>query len=261
MDESRRQALSASLAQIQRQFGRGAIMRMGERGASVSNVEVIPTGSLALDVALGIGGLPKGRIVEIYGPESSGKTTLALEVVAECQKHGGAAVFIDAEHALDPTYAEKLGVDMQELVISQPDTGEQGLEIADMLVRSGAVDLIVIDSVAALTPPHRARGRDGGYAGRAASASDVESATQNYCKHRSIENLAHFHQSDSHENRCDVRQSRNDDRRQCVEVLRLGASGYPPHQRDQAWRRSDWQRDARESRKKQVGAAIQKSRV
>ncbi|MGU9977923.1 MAG: recombinase RecA [Candidatus Oxydemutatoraceae bacterium WSBS_2016_MAG_OTU14] len=151
MDENRKQALSASLAQIQRQFGKGAVMRMGEDNA-VPDIEVIPTGSLALDVALGIGGLPKGRVIEIYGPESSGKTTLALQVVAECQKQGGTAIYIDAEHALDPAYATKLGVNCQDLLISQPDTGEQGLNIADTLARSGAVDVIVIDSVAALTP-------------------------------------------------------------------------------------------------------------
>lgn len=152
MDENRKQALSASLAQIQRQFGKGAVMRMGGEGFSIPDIEVIPTGSLALDVALGIGGLPKGRVIEIYGPESSGKTTLALQVVAECQKQNGTAVYIDAEHALDPSYAEKLGVQVKELLISQPDTGEQGLDIADTLARSGAVDLIVVDSVAALTP-------------------------------------------------------------------------------------------------------------
>ncbi len=152
MDENRKQALSASLAQIQRQFGKGAIMRMGENGTAIPDIEVIPTGSLALDAALGVGGLPKGRIVEVYGPESSGKTTLTLQVVAECQKQGGVAVFVDAEHALDPAYSEKIGVNIQELLISQPDTGEQGLEIVDMLIRSGSVDLIVVDSVAALTP-------------------------------------------------------------------------------------------------------------
>ncbi len=151
MDENRQKALGAALAQIEKQFGTGSIMRMGDRGA-IRDVEVVSTGSLSLDVALGIGGLPKGRVVEVYGPESSGKTTLALHVVAEIQKQGGTAAFVDAEHALDPPYAGKLGVNIEELLVSQPDHGEQALEITDMLVRSGAVDIVVIDSVAALTP-------------------------------------------------------------------------------------------------------------
>lgn len=151
MDENRAKALSAALGQIEKQFGKGSVMRMGDSGA-VRNIEAISTGSIGLDVALGVGGLPKGRVVEIYGPESSGKTTLTLQVVAEAQKLGGTAAFIDAEHALDPQYAEKLGVNVDELLVSQPDTGEQALEITDMLVRSGAVDVVVIDSVAALTP-------------------------------------------------------------------------------------------------------------
>jgi len=151
MDDNRKKALAAALSQIERQFGKGSVMRMGDEGA-IPNVEAISTGSLNLDIALGIGGLPKGRVVEIYGPESSGKTTLTLHVIAEMQKAGGTAAFVDAEHALDPQYAEKLGVDIDELLVSQPDTGEQALEITDMLVRSGAVDIVVVDSVAALTP-------------------------------------------------------------------------------------------------------------
>jgi recombination protein RecA len=151
MDENRKKALSAALGQIEKQFGKGSVMRMGDINA-VRNVDVISTGSLGLDIALGVGGVPRGRVVEIYGPESSGKTTLTLHVVAEAQKVGGTAAFVDAEHALDPLYAEKLGVDMDELLVSQPDTGEQALEITDMLVRSGAVDVVVVDSVAALTP-------------------------------------------------------------------------------------------------------------
>jgi len=150
MDENKKRALSAALSQIEKQFGKGSVMRMGD--GNVEPAEVIGTGSLMLDLALGIGGLPKGRVVEIYGPESSGKTTLTLQTIAECQKTGGTAAFIDAEHALDPGYAQKLGVNMDDLLVSQPDTGEQALEIADMLVRSNAVDLVVIDSVAALTP-------------------------------------------------------------------------------------------------------------
>ncbi|WP_457669315.1 recombinase RecA [Thiolapillus sp.] len=151
MDENRKKALAAALGQIEKQFGKGSVMRMGD-GTSIANIEAISTGSLGLDIALGIGGVPKGRVVEIYGPESSGKTTLTLHIVAESQKTGGTCAFVDAEHALDPQYAEKLGVDMDELLVSQPDTGEQALEITDMLVRSGAVDVVVVDSVAALTP-------------------------------------------------------------------------------------------------------------
>ncbi|MBL6737869.1 MAG: recombinase RecA [Litoricola sp.] len=150
MDDNRRKALDAALSQIERQFGKGAVMRMGDSPREA--IPAISTGSLGLDIALGIGGLPKGRIVEVYGPESSGKTTLTLQTIAECQKVGGTAAFIDAEHALDPIYAGKLGVNVDDLLVSQPDTGEQALEIADMLVRSGSVDILVIDSVAALTP-------------------------------------------------------------------------------------------------------------
>src|SRR6056300_1737493 len=150
MDPNKQKALDAALGQIERQFGKGTVMRMGDREHVA--MPAISTGSLGLDIALGIGGLPKGRICEIYGPESSGKTTLTLQVIAEAQKEGGTAAFIDAEHALDPQYAEKLGVQMDELIVSQPDTGEQALEVAEMLVRSGAVDVVVVDSVAALTP-------------------------------------------------------------------------------------------------------------
>jgi recombination protein RecA len=159
MDDNKRKALSAALGQIEKQFGKGAVMRMGDH-ATVA-IETIPTGSLMLDIALGIGGLPRGRVVEIYGPESSGKTTLALQVIAQAQKLGGACAFIDAEHALDPIYADKLGVKVDDLLLSQPDTGEQALEIADMLVRSSAVDVVVIDSVAALTPRAEIEGEMG----------------------------------------------------------------------------------------------------
>jgi recombination protein RecA len=151
VDENRKKALAAALGQIERQFGKGAVMRLGDSSVS-RDIEVISTGSLNVDIALGIGGLPKGRVIEIYGPESSGKTTMTLHAIAECQKSGGTAAFIDAEHALDPVYAEKLGVQIDDLMVSQPDTGEQALEITDMLVRSGGVDMVVIDSVAALTP-------------------------------------------------------------------------------------------------------------
>ncbi|MCO6440973.1 MAG: recombinase RecA [Nitrococcus mobilis] len=160
MDENRKKALNITLGQIEKQFGKGTVMRMGDVQA-VRDVPVISTGSLSLDIALGIGGLPRGRVVEIYGPESSGKTTLTLQTIAEAQKAGGIAAFVDAEHALDPDYAQKLGVDIDELLLSQPDTGEQALEITDMLVRSGAVDIIVVDSVAALTPKAEIEGEMG----------------------------------------------------------------------------------------------------
>lgn len=151
MDENRSKALAAALSQIEKQFGKGSIMRLGTHDVA-GDIQIVSTGSLGLDIALGVGGLPRGRVIEIYGPESSGKTTLTLQVIAEMQKIGGTAAFIDAEHALDPQYAKKIGVNVQELLISQPDNGEQALEIADMLVRSGSVDIVVVDSVAALTP-------------------------------------------------------------------------------------------------------------
>ncbi len=160
MDDNRKKALSAALSQIEKQFGKGSVMRMGDSGA-LHDVEAISTGSLGLDIALGIGGVPKGRVVEIYGPESSGKTTLTLQIIAESQKTGGTCAFVDAEHALDPVYAEKLSVDIDDLLVSQPDTGEQALEITDMLVRSGAVDVVVVDSVAALTPKAEIEGEMG----------------------------------------------------------------------------------------------------
>jgi recombination protein RecA len=160
MEENRKKALVAALGQIEKQFGKGSVMRLGDASASY-DVEAVSTGSLGLDIALGVGGLPKGRVIEIYGPESSGKTTLTLQVIAEAQRAGGTAAFVDAEHALDPVYAAKLGVNVQELLVSQPDTGEQALEITDMLVRSSAVDVIVVDSVAALTPKAEIEGEMG----------------------------------------------------------------------------------------------------
>ena len=159
MDDNKSKALNAALSQIEKQFGKNTVMRLGDN--TVLAVEAVSTGSLTLDIALGIGGLPKGRIVEIYGPESSGKTTMTLQAIAQCQKAGGTCAFIDAEHALDPQYARKLGVDLDNLLVSQPDNGEQALEIADMLVRSGAVDMIVVDSVAALTPRAEMEGEMG----------------------------------------------------------------------------------------------------
>ena len=160
VNENKTKALSAALAQIERQFGKGSIMRLGDNEIT-RDIQIVSTGSLSLDIALGVGGYPRGRVIEIYGPESSGKTTLALQAISEMQKIGGTAAFIDAEHALDPNYAQKLGVNVSELLISQPDTGEQALEIADMLVRSGSIDIVVIDSVAALTPKAEIEGEMG----------------------------------------------------------------------------------------------------
>jgi recombination protein RecA len=161
MDDNRKKALAAALGQIEKQFGKGSVMRLGDAQAAARDIDVVSTGSLGLDIALGVGGLPRGRVVEIYGPESSGKTTLTLQVIAEIQRKGGTAAFVDAEHALDPAYAQKLGVKIEDLLISQPDTGEQALEIADMLVRSSAVDVVVIDSVAALVPKAEIEGEMG----------------------------------------------------------------------------------------------------
>jgi len=160
MDDNRKKALTAALSQIEKQFGKGSVMRLGDAGPT-PDVQVVSTGSLALDIALGVGGLPRGRVVEIYGPEASGKTTMMLSAIAQAQKTGGVAAFVDAEHALDPAYAEKLGVNLKDLLVSQPDTGEQALEITDMLVRSGAVDIVVVDSVAALTPKAEIEGEMG----------------------------------------------------------------------------------------------------
>ena len=174
MDDNKKKALGAALMQIEKQFGKGSVMRMGDVAYS-RDIDVVSTGSLGLDIALGVGGLPRGRVVEIYGPESSGKTTLTLQVIAEMQKLGGVAAFVDAEHALDCGYAQKLGVNVDDLLVSQPDTGEQALEIVDMLVRSGAVDIVVIDSVAALTPKAEIEGDMGRFTHGATSAFDVPS--------------------------------------------------------------------------------------
>ena len=160
MDENKQKALQLAIGQIEKDHGKGALMKLGE-GATYPDIEAVSTGSLTLDAALGIGGLTKGRVVEIYGPESSGKTTLTLQIIAQCQKEGGTCAFIDAEHALDPQYAEKLGVNVDELLLSQPDTGEQALEVADMLVKSKSVDLVIIDSVAALVPRAEIEGEMG----------------------------------------------------------------------------------------------------
>ena len=183
--DGKEKALELAILQIEKSYGKGSIMRLGS-GESPPETGVISTGALGIDIALGIGGVPRGRVVEIFGPESSGKTTLALHIVAEAQKTGGIAAFIDAEHALDLTYARALGVRTDDLLISQPDTGEQALEIAEMLVRSGAIDVVVVDSVAALVPARRDRGRDGRCPRRSAGAPDVAGAAQAHRRHRAV---------------------------------------------------------------------------
>ena len=215
----KQKALESALAQIERSFGKGSIMRLGSTPAL--DIEAISTGSIGLDIALGIGGLPKGRVIEIYGPESSGKTTLALHVIAEEQGMGGVCAFVDAEHALDPVYAKKLGVNIDELLISQPDTGEQALEITETLVRSGAVSVVVVNSVAALTPEGRARGRDGRRPGRRPGPADEPGDAQAHRRHQPLELHGDLHQPDPHEDRRDVRLAGDHLRRQRAEVLRL----------------------------------------
>ena len=208
MDKSK--ALDAALTQIERAFGKGSIMRLGKNDKSM-DIEAISTGSLGLDIALGVGGLPRGRVIEIYGPESSGKTTLALHAVAEAQKKGGICAFIDAEHALDPIYARKLGVKVDDLLISQPDAGEQALEIADTLVRSGAIDVLVIDFGRGAGAARRARRRDGRHAARPAGAADEPGAAQAHRLDHQVEHDGDLHQPDPHEDRRDVRLARDDD--------------------------------------------------
>jgi recombination protein RecA len=233
MDDNKAKALAAALQQIEKQFGKGSIMKMGDAEID-EGIQVVSTGSLGLDIALGIGGLPRGRVVEIYGPESSGKTTLCLQVVAEMQKLGGVAAFIDAEHALDPQYAQKLGVNVNELLISQPDNGEQALEIADMLVRSASVDIVVIDSVAALTPRAEIEGDMGdqmvGLHARLMSQA-LRKLTANIKKDQYAGDL---HQPDPDEDRRHVRLAGNHHRRQRAQVLRLRPPRHPSHRLDQA---------------------------
>ncbi len=235
-------------------------MRLGESEVA-KDIRAISTGSLGLDLALGIGGLPRGRVVEIYGPESSGKTTLALSVVAQMQKIGGTAAFIDAEHALDPQYAGKLGVDIDQLLISQPDNGEQALEIADMLVRSSSVEVVVIDSVAALVPKAEIEGEMGRTANGPAGAPDEPGAAQAHRQHQALQHAGDIHQPDPDENRGDVRQSRDHHGRQRAQVLCFRAHRYPAYRRDQEGRRGDRLRDARQGRQEQGRAAVPAGRV
>ena len=205
MDKSK--ALDAALSQIERNFGKGSIMKLGKNDKSM-DIEVVSTGSLGLDIALGVGGLPRGRVVEIYGPESSGKTTLALHCVAEAQKKGGICAFIDAEHALDPIYARKLGVNVDDLLISQPDHGEQALEIADTLVRSGAIDVLVVDSVAALVPRAELEGEMGDALPGLQARLMSPGAAQAHRLDQQVQHHGDLHQPDPHEDRRDVRLAR-----------------------------------------------------
>ena len=260
MDDSKSKALAAALAQIEKQFGKGSIMKMGEAQVQ-SDLSVVSTGSLGLDIALGVGGLPRGRVVEVYGPESSGKTTLCLQVVAQVQKAGGVAAYIDAENALDPVYAGKLGVKVGDMLISQPDTGEQGLEIADMLVRSGGVDVIVIDSVAALVPRAEIEGEMGDQLPGLQARLMSQALRKLTVEHQARQRTGHFHQPDTHEDRRHVRQSGNDHRRQRAQVLRVGAPRHPPHRIDQERRRGRRQRDSRQGREKQDRSTLPRGPV
>ena len=208
MDKTK--ALDAALSQIERAFGKGSIMRLGQDG-KVVEIATISTGSIGLDMALGVGGLPRGRVIEIYGPESSGKTTLALHTIAEAQKRGGICAFIDAEHALDPIYARKLGVNVDDLLISQPDAGEQALEIADTLVRSGAIDVLVVDSVAALTPRAELEGEMGDQLPGSQARLMSQALRKLTALDLALEHDGDLHQPDPHEDRRDVRQPGDDD--------------------------------------------------
>ena len=260
MDEDRKRALRSALSQIERQFGKGAVMRMGDASA-VRDVGFISTGSLGLDVALGIGGLPRGRVVEIYGPESSGKTTLTLEVVAQAQKQGGTAAFIDAEHALDPQYAEKIGVNVDELLVSQPDTGEQALEIADMIVRSGGGGCRGHRFGGGAHAPRGARRGDGRLPRRVACAAHVAGAAQAHRQHQALQHPGDFHQPDPDEDRCDVRQPRDHDRGQCAQVLRFGAPRHPAHRLDQEGGRDNRQRNPGQGGQEQARPSLQEGGV
>ena len=219
---SRSRELDAAIATITKSYGEGSIMRLGDARAQIK-IDVIPTGSLAMDLALGVGGIPRGRVVEIFGPESSGKTTLMLHVIANAQKAGGLAAFIDAEHALDPGYAKKLGVNLDDLLVSQPDSGEEALTICETLARSNALDVIVIDSVAALVPKAELEG-EMGMATMGMQARLMSQALRKLTADSGqVQNDVHFHQSIARKGRRDVRQSRNDARRQGAEILRQRA--------------------------------------
>ena len=259
MTVDREEALETTLGQIERTFGKGSVMKMSDR-PQVS-IGAVSTGSLALDMALGIGGLPRGRVVEIFGPEASGKTTLVYHVIAEAQRRGGICAFIDAEHAIDPQYARRIGVNIDELLVSQPDTGEQGLEIAELLIRSGALDVVAIDSVAALVPKAEIEGEMGDCARRAPGAADEPGAPQARRHAQPHRHRLHLHEPAAREDRRDVRQPGDDARRPRAEVLLVRAARHPPHRDAQGRRRGDRQPRAREGREEQGGAAVQAGRV
>ena len=248
------QSLEFAISQIRKKCGQGSIMYLG--ADYKANVQVIPTGVLSLDVALGVGGVPMGRIVEIFGPESSGKTTLTLHIVANAQRAGGNAAFIDAEHALDPKYAKRLGVNLDTLLVSQPDSGEQALEIAEHLISSNAMSVVVIDSVAALVPRAELEGEMGdshvGLHARLMSQA-LRKLTAIVSK---FEHLPHLHQPDPGEDRCDVRQSGDDHGRAGAQVLFLGEARHPPPEPHQGWRDGEGEPDPRQGREKQGGAPL-----
>ena len=220
MNDEKTKNLDLAISQIEKQHGKGSIIRLGNRDVLVP-VSVIPTGSISIDAALGVGGFPRGRVIEVYGPESGGKTTLTLHVIAEAQKLGGQAAFIDAEHALDPVYARKLGVDVDNLLVSQPDNGEQALEIAEALIRSNAVDVVVVDSVAALVPKAELEGEMGDPQMGLQARLDVAGPAQTHRYRLEIEDVPDLHQPDPRKNRRDVRQSGNHHGRPRAEVLRV----------------------------------------
>ena len=252
-------ALDTTLASLKKRFGDGTVMKLGE--AERPKVAAIPTGSLSLDLALGIGGVPRGRITEIYGPESSGKTTICQHIIAEAQKMGGIAAFIDVEHALDPRYAARCGVNVDDLYISQPDTGEQALEIAEALIRSGAMDVVVVDSVAALVPRAEIEGEMGdshmGLQARLMSQALRKLVGAINSSNTSLD----LHQPVAPEDRRDVRQSRNDHRRHGAEVLRQRAPGCAPSRRHQAGRHDRRQPDACDGQEEQGGSPLPPGRV
>ena len=254
-------AIELAVSTIEKAFGKGSIMRLGNEDSLVKDVQAVSTGSLSLDIALGVGGFPRGRIIEIYGPESSGKTTLALHAIAEAQKKGGIAAFIDAEHALDVSYARKLGVRTDDLLISQPDSGEQALEIAETLVRSGAVDVLVDRLGRGARAEGRARGRDGRRPHGPPGAAHEPGAPQAHRHHRQVADHRHLHQPDPDEDRRDVRQPRDDHRRQRAQVLRDAAARHPAHRRHQGRRAGHRQPDPRQGGEEQGRPAVQGGRV
>ena len=248
-------AVEQAISQIERQFGRGSIMKMGDQ--PTVDIPVISTGSLSLDIALGIGGVPRGRVLEIYGPESSGKTTLSLHIAAEAQAEGGMVAFIDAEHALDVGYARKLGVDVDELLVSQPDTGEQALDIVEILARSGAVDVLIIDSVAALTPRAEIEGEMGDHHVGLQARLMSQALQKTDCHRPQIHVYRHLYQPDQNEDRCNVREPGDDNRRECPEILRHTEAGYQAYRRNQGRGRSHREQDQGKGGKKQDRAPLQ----